>query len=240
VAEDTEAAESIWCAPFGISLGCVVLNVVFAVVAMVAVLVESVSDVVLPPPAAWAVESGPGMASPSLQFAGVGGTGPRAETPLGGGRLVGGETIGSLPEDTRWTLWDRMADGGGPGGGGGKGIEGSHLTWDDERDLAEVGVDGAGVDAALRAPGGPRAEAGSGSAGRVGICNVSGRLLLALPSKLNDRDAEACSDGDVFISGDRFRPKVGKLNRLSRELPLDVGGGGKDVVTGVSGAGLCN
>lgn len=35
----------------------------------------------------------------SVQFAGVGGTGPRAVTPLGGGRRVGGDTIGSLPED---------------------------------------------------------------------------------------------------------------------------------------------
>lgn len=32
----------------------------------------------------------------SVQSAGVGGTGPRAVTPLGGGRLVGGDRIGSV------------------------------------------------------------------------------------------------------------------------------------------------
>lgn len=35
-------------------------------------------------------------ASVSTQSAGVGGTGPRAATPLGGGRRVGGDTTGSL------------------------------------------------------------------------------------------------------------------------------------------------
>lgn len=33
--------------------------------------------------------------SSSTQFAGVGGTGPNAVTPLGGGRLVGGDSMGS-------------------------------------------------------------------------------------------------------------------------------------------------
>jgi hypothetical protein len=97
--------------------------------------------------------SGPGMLSPSLQFAGVGGTGPKAAIPLGGGRRVGGDTIGSLPEGIRWALCDLDADGGGPGGGGGTGMVGSHLTCDEDRDRAEVGVATAGVEAARRAPG---------------------------------------------------------------------------------------
>lgn len=97
--------------------------------------------------------AGPGMLSPSLQFAGVGGTGPSAETPLGGGLRVGGDTIGSLPDGIRWTLCDLAADGGGPGGGGGTGMEGSHRTWDEDRDRADVGVETAGVETARRAPG---------------------------------------------------------------------------------------
>lgn len=96
---------------------------------------------------------GPGMLSPSLQFAGVNGTGPRAITPLGGGRRVGGDTIGSLPVGNRCILWDRLEDGGGPGGGGGTGMEGSHLICDEDRDLADVGVATAGVETARRAPG---------------------------------------------------------------------------------------
>jgi len=45
-----------------------------------------------------------GVSPDSCQFAGVGGTGPKAVTPLGGGRRVGGDTMGSLPEGIRWTL----------------------------------------------------------------------------------------------------------------------------------------
>lgn len=37
------------------------------------------------------------MRSSSTQLAGVGGTGPNAVTPLGGGRLVGGDATASLP-----------------------------------------------------------------------------------------------------------------------------------------------
>lgn len=66
--------------------------------------------------------AGPGMLSPSLQLAGVGGTGPRADIPPGGGLRVGGDMIGSGPDGIRWALWDRPAAGGGPGGGGGTGI----------------------------------------------------------------------------------------------------------------------
>ena len=44
---------------------------------------------------------GPGMLSPSLQLAGVGGTGPKAAIPPGGGLRVGGDMIGSLPEGMR-------------------------------------------------------------------------------------------------------------------------------------------
>jgi hypothetical protein len=46
-------------------------------------------------------EPGPGMLSPSLQFAGVSGTGPKAAIPPGGGRRVGGDTIGSFPVGIR-------------------------------------------------------------------------------------------------------------------------------------------
>ena len=49
-------------------------------------------------------DTGFGIASSCCQFAGVGGTGPRAITPLGGGRRVGGDIIGSLPDDSRWAL----------------------------------------------------------------------------------------------------------------------------------------
>ena len=63
--------------------------------------------------------------SSSAQSAGVGGTGPRAVTPLGGGRLVGGDKTGSL---VLLRLCDLDWGGGGPGGGGGSGIPGSHLV----------------------------------------------------------------------------------------------------------------
>ena len=91
--------------------------------------------------------------SVSTQSAGVGGTGPRAATPLGGGLRVGGDATGSLVLGLL-TLWEREALGGGPGGGGGNGIPGPHLLCDADRDRADVGVSRAPVDAALRAPGG--------------------------------------------------------------------------------------
>lgn len=92
--------------------------------------------------------------SASIQSAGVGGTGPRAATPPGGGRLVGGDVTGSLPPPTLLTLCERLAAGGGPGGGGGRGMPGSHRKWDEDRDLADVGVPIAGVDTALLEEGG--------------------------------------------------------------------------------------
>jgi hypothetical protein len=107
----------------------------------------------LPPSLQLLGPGGPGMLSPSLQLAGVSGTGPRAAIPPGGGLRVGGDMTGSLPDCIRWTLWDRADDGGGPGGGGGMGMAGSHLTCDEDRDLADVGVEAAGVETARRAPG---------------------------------------------------------------------------------------
>lgn len=47
---------------------------------------------------------GAGLASVSTQSAGVGGTGPSDVTPLGGGRRVGGEMIGTTFLSTLWTL----------------------------------------------------------------------------------------------------------------------------------------
>lgn len=73
--------------------------------------------------------------------------------PLGGGRRVGGDTTGSLPVGILCMLCDRLDDGGGPGGGGGTGIAGSQRICEDDRDLADVGVPTAGVEAARRAPG---------------------------------------------------------------------------------------
>lgn len=93
--------------------------------------------------------------SSSTQLAGVGGTGPNAVTPLGGGRRVGGETMGwvSLVKSLL-VLCERDCRGGGPGGGGGRGMAGSHLDCEADRDRAEVGVSIEPVDAARRAAGG--------------------------------------------------------------------------------------
>ncbi len=116
--------------------------------------------------------------SSSTQLAGVGGTGPRAVTPPGGGRLVGGEAIGGFIAFGRFRLWDRdCAEGGGPGGGGGSGIAGSHLVCEADLDRAEIGVSTALAEAALRALGGiigARLSAGS-IAGGILIINVCGR-----------------------------------------------------------------
>lgn len=79
------------------------------------------------------------MFSSSFQLAGVGGTGPSAATPLGGGLLVGGDVSGSLPLLGLVTLCD-LEPGGGPGGGGGTGMLGSHLICEADLDLALVGV----------------------------------------------------------------------------------------------------
>lgn len=97
------------------------------------------------------------LVSLSIQSAGVGGTGPKVVTPLGGALRVGGETMGSDPDD-RWELCERLDDGGGPGGGGGSGMPGSHRTCDEDRDLAEVGVAMAPVEAARRVAGGTPCE----------------------------------------------------------------------------------
>lgn len=110
----------------------------------------------------------------SRQSAGVGGTGPRAVTPLGGGRRVGGERIGSLPLFGRDVLWDRIAGGGGPGGGGGTGMPGSHLTCEADLDRAEVGVAIAPVEAALRAEGGILGDNIGSSTLCGGICRLRG------------------------------------------------------------------
>lgn len=90
----------------------------------------------------------------STQSAGVGGTGPSEETPLGGGRRVGGDMMGTVALSMLCTLCDLDPGGGGPGGGGGSGMPGSHCDCDVDRDRAEVGVSMAPVEAALRDAGG--------------------------------------------------------------------------------------
>lgn len=180
--------------------------------------------------------TGPGMLSPSLQLAGVGGTGPRAAIPPGGGLRVGGDMIGSLPEGIRWTLWDLPADGGGPGGGGGTGMLGSHLTCEEERDRADVGVETAGVDAARRAPGAILCDASESFL--CGIWSVSGPGWPATlrDSMLKDLVCGACSTGGLVCSS-RLLLSDGSPKRLSREAPLVPGGGGKDVfATGAGGS----
>jgi hypothetical protein len=109
--------------------------------------------------------------SSSTQSAGVGGIGPRAVTPPGGGRLVGGETTGSV---VLLRLWDLELPGGGPGGGGGSGIPGSHRVCEADRDLAETGVSAALAEAALLAFGGTAKGSGSVISARCGICSESG------------------------------------------------------------------
>ena len=96
----------------------------------------------------------------STQSAGVGGTGPRAATPSGGGRLVGGEVMGALSQGLLALCdCDREADGGGPGGGGGRGIVVPQRTCEEDRERAEVGVVTAGLDTARLAEGGMDCEA---------------------------------------------------------------------------------
>ena len=73
------------------------------------------------------------------------------------GRRVGGEWYPS-----RVILWDREELGGGPGGGGGRGIPGFHWTGD-VRDCAGVELSPiAPVDAARRDAGGRDAKTGAG------------------------------------------------------------------------------
>ncbi len=120
------------------------------------------------------------LSTSSIQSAGVGGTGPSV---VGRGRRVGGDVIGSLPPLlVRDMLCDRAPAGGGPGGGGGMGMPGSHGTCGPVRDLAEVGVSMAPMEAARRDPGATLdAESGSDviGAGRGGIWSLrwcAGRL----------------------------------------------------------------
>lgn len=104
----------------------------------------------------------------------MGGTGPKAVTPVGGGRLVGGETTGSLPLETKFlfTLCDRDCEGGGPGGGGGIGMAGSQRDCDADLDRADVGVSRAPVEAARRAPGGRPGVVASPRVGSGEHCGI--------------------------------------------------------------------
>jgi hypothetical protein len=104
----------------------------------------------------------------STQPAGVGGTGPSVE--IGAGLRVGGDTTGSTPSG-RDKLCDRELDcGGGPGGGGGRGIPGSHLDVDEVRERDPVGVPIALADTA-------RLDAGGlCSATMVGKSSVDGSI----------------------------------------------------------------
>lgn len=169
------------------------------------------------------------------QSAGVGGTGPKVEPLLlGGGRLVGGDAIGSLDLLMSWTLCDRDAAGGGPGGGGGRGIPGSHLVWEADRDLAEVGVSIAPVDTARRAPGGPWDEL---EPVRCGVgCTIG--IWIWGAAGLGTEGTGGTDSGGLDCSWWWWRRKD-KPKRLSRELPRPVvpGGGGKDVCATGSGDG---
>jgi len=92
--------------------------------------------------------------SSSTQSAGVGGTGPKVDTAWEAvGRRVGGDTTGA---GERVILCDlELACGGGPGGGGGRGIPGAHLAIDNPRLCVAAGEELiAPADAALREAGG--------------------------------------------------------------------------------------
>ena len=97
------------------------------------------------------------LISVSTQPAGVGGIGPSEEDPceneaaIWGGLRVGGDVTLSVD---RLILWDLVV-GGGPGGGGGRGIPGAHLDVDNPRDREDDGVLIAPVDAARRGSGWP-------------------------------------------------------------------------------------
>lgn len=91
---------------------------------------------------------------------------------------MGGEATGSLVLGKfLLALCERECGGGGPGGGGGggSGMVWSHLIWEAERDLAEVGVSMAPVEAARRAEGGALGDAGSSIGLWGGSC---GMLML--------------------------------------------------------------
>lgn len=103
--------------------------------------------------------------SSSTQLAGVGGTGPRAAIPCGGGLRVGGETMGS---GVLFRLCDLEVEGGGPGGGGGTVMLCPQPVCDAERERAETGVSTALADAARLALGGTA----SGSVSMLSILAV--------------------------------------------------------------------
>lgn len=172
------------------------------------------------PAAAGVLGRTPGVSS--TQLAGVGGTGPRAAIPLGGGRRVGGAIVGA-GFTVRFKLCEREPGpgGGGPGGGGGRGIPGSHLVCEADRDRAEVGVSIALVETARREFGGS-GSVSDRSRGR-GICTVRGWG--------RDGGAGGWGSGDVCVSGSRSLrlPSDGRPNRRSLEAPrpLVPGGGGK-------------
>jgi len=136
---------------------------------------------------------------------------------------------GSLPDGMRCTLWDRAADGGGPGGGGGTVTMGSHLTCDEDRDLADVGVAIAGVDAALRAAGGMPWDASESFL--VGIWRVRGWECPGMTRCIIPGRADCvCESIEMpLCSGSLLRLSEGSPNRRSRDGPLPPGGGGKDV-----------
>lgn len=77
--------------------------------------------------------------------------GPKLDPIVAPGLLVAGDLKWSVVI-TRLELCD-LEEGGGPGGGGGKGIPFSHLEVDDARDREDVGVLMALAEAALRAAG---------------------------------------------------------------------------------------
>lgn len=107
-------------------------------------------------------------------------------------------------------------DGGGPGGGGGKGIPGSHRLCDAERDLAEVGVSIALVETARLEFGGIM---GSSMSAARGICIVRGCGL--------EIEAGGGVVDSVVVS--LRLPREGMPKRRSREPPRPpaFGGGGK-------------
>lgn len=175
--------------------------------------------------------------SSSTQFAGVGGTGPRDDTPLGGRRRVGGEMIGMLVLSMLCTLCDLEFDGGGPGGGGGRGMPGSHLVCEVERERADVGVSRAPVEAARRDDGGTDCTPMVAEAMRPGSWYKTDgpRLLL-------NGSAGGCGSGELESwSLSLRRPSDGNPNRRSRDgpRPLGPGGGGKLRAAGSSGDGRC-
>ena len=128
-----------------------------------------------------------------------------------------------------WTLCDRA--GGGPGGGGGTGIPGSHLDCEVDLDRADVGVEIAPAEAARRAAGATwfSKTIESGLYGS-GVCIEAAPLL----NRNGGGGVWRKSGGEVgFESVSRLRVSEDSPNvRRSRDAPLPTrpGGGGKLVV----------